>query len=273
MCGSILTACIVLYNSDISVTSQTIDTYLSTDIPKYLILFDNASKNDILSRLRQKYAGNSNIFFLASEKNIGFGAGHNVAFARICHILDIGDNSRHYHLILNPDVIIHDKCLEKMIHHLEANHNIGLLVPKILNQDGSIQKLNKRYPTIFDLFVRRFVPKFMSKWRFFRDRDDYYTMTSMNYDTIHHLEFASGCFMLFGADIFRKLGGFDERFFLYMEDADISLRANHLSEVVFYPDSVITHLWARESHKSLYMTMIAIKSAILYFNKHGWKWI
>lgn len=97
--------------------------------------------------------------------------------------------------------------------------------------------------------------------------DYYYEMRDTGYNKIMEVPLLSGCFMFLRTDIFVKVNGFDERFFMYMEDFDLCRRIEEISKVVFYPETEIVHNHARESHKNLKMTLEHTKSAIKYFIK------
>jgi len=85
-----------------------------------------------------------------------------------------------------------------------------------------IQGLNKRYPTLWDLFLRRFIPKRLQK--IFRRRMDYYEMRDFGCSREYDVPFLSGAFMLCRSDLLKQLGGFDPRYFLHFEDADLCRR-------------------------------------------------
>lgn len=76
--------------------------------------------------------------------------------------------------------------------------------------------------------------------------------------------------MFFRTSELKRLGGFDERYFMYFEDADISRRFYQNSDIVYYPKVSVVHLAHRESHKNVKLLRIHLKSAIQYFNKWGW---
>lgn len=79
--------------------------------------------------------------------------------------------------------------------------------------------------------------------------------------------------MLFRKSVLSRVGYFDEKFFMYLEDADITTRVNKISKAIYFPDAAVTHVWARGSHNSLKLTLITISSAIYFFKKWGWRWI
>jgi len=198
-------------------------------------------------------------------KNVGYGTAHNWAIRNSV--------KSKYHLVMNPDVIVHPGALEKLVGYMEQNNEVGLISPKILNEDGSIQYLNKRLPTVFDLFARRFLPSFAQKINFIRKRMNYYIMLDKSYDDIQEVPYITGCFMLFRKAVLDKVGGFDENFFMYLEEADITRRINNAGyKSIYYPYASVTHKWARGSHNSIRLTYVTIKSAFYYFNKWGWRW-
>jgi GT2 family glycosyltransferase len=194
-------------------------------------------------------------------ENVGYGRGHNWAI--------FNAPGSKYHLILNPDVTIPPQTINLLVTFMEKNPDVGLVCPKVLNNDGSTQFLNKRYPTLFDLFLRRFVPK--SFHHLTQHRLDQYEMRDIVYDNICYVECISGCFMFCRTEVLKSVGGFDDRYFMFFEDFDLSRKIQESGyRTVYYPHATVTHLWERASHKSLKMTMVHIQSAFKYFNKWGW---
>jgi len=98
-------------------------------------------------------------------------------------------------------------------------------------------------------------------------------MRDVGYERSYDVPFVSGAFMFCRTQVLRELGGFDEGFFLYFEDADLSLRVqNHGCRTVYFPEVSVTHTWERMAHKSLHGGWMFLKSAYLYFHKWGFKW-
>ncbi|MGE5633325.1 MAG: glycosyltransferase family 2 protein [Caulobacteraceae bacterium] len=196
------------------------------------------------------------ITLIQNSKNIGFGAAHN----QVLGMLD----SR-YHLVVNPDITIVNDCIAEMAAYMDKHPDIGLLSPLIKYPDGRIQYLCKRNPTFWDLFIRLAFPRSFTK------RRHYFEMRETGYDKEFEIEYATGCFMLFRTETFKRINGFDENFFLYLEDADITRRVNQISKTVFYPYNYVVHEWQRGSHKSLKLALVNIKSAAYYFRKWGFR--
>ena len=250
-----LTATIVTFNSDFNKLAKTVETFNKCTLSKDLIIHDNSSDPDYREKLN-----NLHITKVLDGPNKGFGYGHNRAFEQCVE--------SKYHLILNPDVEIPEGTLEKMIQFMELNPDVGLTSPKILNPDGSIQMLNKRDPSFFNLFARRFLPKSLQDWMPVKKRMDFYIMKDKGYESNYEVPYLSGCFMLFRTEIFKKLQGFDEKFFMYLEDADITRRSRLVCKCMYFSETSIIHHWERGSYNSWKLTWISIKSSFYYF----WKW-
>lgn len=257
-----IAASIVTYNSPMRDVVLAAKTYLACNMPVHLTIVDNNSSEGYLESLQEQLSAR----FIRSDINKGFGYGHNIGLKN--------SPPCDYYLVLNPDIEIPSNTLEKLAEFMDANPNVGLVSPKILNEDGSIQHLNKRLPTLFDLFARRFFPSSLQNLTFIKERMDSYIMLDKGYDEIHEVPYITGCFMLFRKSILDKIGGFDEGFFMYLEEADMTRRVNLIgAKSTYYPYASVTHRWARGSHRSLRLTWINIKSAFYYFNKWGWKLI
>ena len=187
---------IVTHNSEkhIGKLLDSLHTYLSdSDLSIYVV--DNASTDNTLRIIQEK---NYNIQVLSNPRNIGFGAGHNIVISQI--------HSK-YHFCINPDIYIDTDVIGEMGKYLDQNEDVGLVVPKIVYPDGTIQVLPKRTPNIMALISRRINIKPLRKYR------EKYEMLEFDNNSIFDIEFASGCFMAIRTDILKKVGGFDERFF------------------------------------------------------------
>lgn len=252
-----LSASLVLYQNDPHIVHRAVTSLLSTPLNIKLAIIDNSPLPELSSVFSDF---NVNYHFNCS-KNIGFGRAHNFALRKLV--------TCDYHLVMNPDVYFESNVLPEMIQYLEEHQNIGLISPKICFPNGEIQYLCKRYPSVLLLFARRFLPR----WLQFplKKRMDWYEMRETGYDKIMNVSYLSGCFMLFRRKHLDEIGYFDENIFMYLEDADITLRMSKKYRAIFYPYVQIFHYWAKGSHKSVKLGLITIRSAIYLFNKHGWK--
>lgn len=253
-----ITSSIVLFKNDRAVLRQAIDSFLNTSLRVRLYLVDN-SPTDCLKDLIQ----DSRVEYIYNNKNLGFGVAHNTIIVKVLKISK-------YHLILNPDVYYANGMLEKMFNFLECNNKFGHLMPKVLYPDGTMQYLCKHNPTFFDLFARRFLPKFVSKY--FKKRMEMYEFRDHSYnEIIENVPFLSGCFMLVRTSVFEEVGGFDEKIFMYVEDADLSRRILTKFNNIYFPDAVIFHHFGKGSHKKLSLTLHSIYGAFVYFRNWNFK--
>lgn len=251
-----LSFAIVTYNNS-KIIAKTIKSVIENIPEEYAYTFyiiDNNSTDDTIDVVK-RISGNIEVIKL-SENN-GFGYGHNIALKYI---------DTNYHFVVNPDISVESKDeIRKIISYMDDNPDVGMVSPLILNDDHTIQYLCKRNPTVFDMLIRRLSPNL------FKNRQDKYMLLDTGYNKIMQIDYASGCFMVFDTELFKKLKGFDDSFFMYLEDADITRRVNQVSKAVFYPFSQVIHSWERGGHKSIKLAWITIKSMVIYFKKWGWK--
>jgi GT2 family glycosyltransferase len=116
--------------------------------------------------------------------------------------------------------------------------------------------------------MRRFIPGFLKSR--LQLRLDQYELKHKNYDEIMEVPNLSGCFMFLRMDVLRIVGLFDESFFMYLEDTDLSRRINLQFQTIYYPKVSIIHQYEKGSYKSLKLLKYHIVSAFRYFNKYGW---
>ena len=253
-----ITSCIVLYKNDISILRESIDSFLDTKLNVILFLIDN-SPTDLLNSIiidpRVKYFHN--------PSNPGFGASHNIAIKEAIKI------NSDFHLVLNPDIYFETGVLEKLCDFMEKNLDIGHLMPKITYPNGDLQYLCKKNPTFFDLFFRSFAPTFLKKM--LRKRMDIYEYKNHDYEKIiYNIPYLSGCFMFLRTKTLKNVGFFDDKIFMYLEDADLTRRFMEISQTVYYPLVKVNHHFAKLTHKQFKYKWITIQSAFIYFNKWGW---
>jgi GT2 family glycosyltransferase len=247
---------IVLYKNDRSV-SKTIADFLNTSLPVKLFLVDN-SPTDKLKAGLANFIEDERVEYIFNNANIGFGAAHNIAIRKIY-------NFSGYHLVLNPDVSFGTEVLESLFKYCEKNNDVGLVLPKVVYPDGQLQYVCKLLPAPADLIFRRFLPE-----KFARKRIERFEMRSMGYDREIEVPYLSGCFMFLRTEALKKVGLFDERFFMYPEDIDLTRRIYKEYKTMFYPNVKIVHTHGRESYKSASLLYIHITNMIKYFNKWGW---
>lgn len=246
----------MVYNSKPVDLLPLINSIQQINLPVKLIVSDNSATNQL-----QHFVEENNGHYLFNIANLGYGKAHNKA-------IQFAQNLAPYHLVVNPDVEINKGCIEKAITYLNQHPNIGLLMPKVLYPDGQIQHLCKLLPTPFDLIFRRFVPKSLAQ--LFKNKLEQYELKNKDYLKPMHLNNLSGCFMLIPHQVFLKVGLFDENFFMYLEDTDLSRRISNEFDAIYLPQISIIHHYEKGSYKNKKLLAYHIKSAIFYFSKWGW---
>jgi GT2 family glycosyltransferase len=251
-----LSASIVVYKNSAEVLTKTISSFLSSTSDSKLYIVDN-SPTDALRSI----VNDPRIVYRFNNKNVGFGAGHNTVMREILK------DSR-YHVILNPDVYFSERVLATLYSFMEQHPEIGQVMPKVLYPDGRLQPLCKLLPTPKTLIKRRFLNFYTSSL----EKENYrYELRFSGYDKIMDVPFLSGCFMFLRTEVLQKVGLFDEQFFLYTEDTDLSRRIHKHYRTVYYPQVTIYHHYQRGSYRNVWLMWCNINSAIRYFNKWGWK--
>jgi len=251
-----ISASLVLYDTPDEQLDILLHCLEKSSLRPYLHIVDNSPS----PRPRTSF-GKPWIQYTATGRNVGYGAGHNVALRKVLE-------TSTFHFILNPDVRFDETELEKMVAFADSNPRIGLVMPKIIYPDGSLQHLCKLIPTPGDLLLRRLpIPLLRDAMRHRMDR---FEMRFSGYDQVMEVPVLSGCFMLLRTEALSKVGLFDERFVMYLEDFDLSRRIHEQYRTVFYPGALVTHDHAKYSYRSLRGLQMHTRSAIKYFNKWGW---
>jgi GT2 family glycosyltransferase len=247
-----ITASIVLYNSDAKQIEQIVSKF-SQFISIFLI--DN-SPTIALSYLANK----SHVIYISNPINTGFGSAHNIAINKS---INLGSK---YHFILNPDVTFESEIIDHMVHVINEDSSIGMIMPQILNIDGTIQSLPKLLPSPFSIIFRKLKnPRF-----FFNDFINYYELRNIPKDIVYNTPIISGCFTLLNLSAITDVGMYDDKYFMYFEDWDLSRRVHQKYKTLYYPKISIVHGYESGANKSFKLFIIYIKSAIHYFNKWGW---
>ena len=204
------------------------------------------------------------VLFLTNKTNPGYGRAVNQAVRMLS---DLGRLPA-FVGALNTDLAWSLGTFRRILEWLKDNNDIVLAVPRLINPRGELQKLCKQNPTILGLLSRRFIPAYL-KFPWLSRYDDWFIMADADYNQIMDVPYLSGCCMLFRTAPFVKVGGFDERFFLYLEDADLTRALQREGRTVHYPLSSVVHHWGRGNHSSKKLTLVNLHSAWIYFRKWG----
>ncbi len=229
-------------------------------------IVDNASAEPYRVRLRallRKMEGGEQlrIEVIESPANLGYGGGHNLALS------DVGD----YHLVLNPDVHLASEALVAGVARLAGDPGLVLLSPLATGSDGSREYLCKRHPSVLVLLLRAFAPTL--GWRLWPERMADYQMSDCCKEGEEvEVPLVSGCFMLIRGSALRQVGGFDERYFLYFEDFDLSRRLAAHGRLLYYPGMRIVHHGGYAARKGLRHLTLFVRNGVRFFNQYGWRW-
>ena len=241
---------IVLYQHTQAEIQPILEKLLTTPSTQKIILVDN-SGCDWANRLNHP-----KIHYIKSPNNGGFGYGHNQAIQAFA-------NQSKLFLICNPDIEFDSTELEKLI-QIAKYRPEALFSPKILYPDNTNQYGQRLLPTPLNLFARRFLPALADKL------DANYLLKNANFSTPTAIPALSGCFMLFKSEALLALGGFDERYFMYMEDLDLTRSIHKFYKTIFYPNVSVFHGYRSESRINKNLLIALIVSSFKYYNKYGW---
>jgi GT2 family glycosyltransferase len=251
-----ITASVVLYKTSDAQLVRLYDCLSRSSLRPHLYVIDNSPQATKLPFELQPW-----VTYLRAETNLGYGGGHNVALRRIL-------DSSEFHFVLNPDIFFDSRELEKMIDFMKQHDDVGQLMPKVIYPDGSLQYLCKLLPTPADLIFRRFmIGPFR---RLAGQQNERFELRFTGYDREMEVPYLSGCFMLFRTSALRQIGLFDERFFMYPEDIDITRRVNARFRTLYFPGATIVHDHGKESYRTFGALWIHMLNMAKYFNKWGW---
>ncbi len=247
-----LNASIVLYNHSLSEIQQLILTLRANSLVSEIYLVDNSNTpNQDFEHLPVTYIFNG--------KNLGYGKAHNIAIRKTI------EKKIPYHLVINPDIELRSEVLSELLDYMEKHPDVGHIMPKVLYPNGDIQYLCKLLPKPSDLIFRRFLPKSWCK-----KSKAKFELQHSGYNQIMEVPYLSGCFMLLRTQVLEEVGLFDERFFMYPEDIDLTRRIHRKYKTIFFPNVSIIHHHEQASYKNRKMLFIHLSNLVKYFNKWGW---
>lgn len=232
--------------------------YQMTDVnfTHEVVLVDNCSTDGTVEFVKENYP---DVRLYVNSKIQGFAYNNNYGAS-----LSNGE----YVFICNPDVVLLDNSLEKLLSYSKNNPQSAIVCPQLLNTDHTYQASVRKFHSFKILF-----------WRFFTKGNDNasnktiddYLLKNFNKNLIQHVDWAMGAAMVIKKELYLKLNGFDEKFFLYVEDEDICLRAwQNGYKVTYYPEATMIHDHQRSSSKKLNkLTWFHFKSFVYFILKHN----
>jgi len=249
---------IVLYKTDADELNNILNILGDHEIITNIILIDNSPNNDLEEIITKNKL--NKIMYYFSGKNLGYGAGHNIGIRVSIK------NKIKYHLIINSDITFNINEIGKLVEFIDDNDSIALVSPKIVNYQNNLQYSCKKIPKPIDLLCRLILPKAK-----FTEKNNFkFEMRNLNYDQIIYAPYFSGCFMLVRTKSIEDIGLFDEQFFMYPEDIDITRRLAEKFLTVYNPILTIKHEHRKASYKNIKMLIIHMYNIYKYFNKWGW---
>lgn len=196
------------------------------------------------------------------HKNNGFGGGNNFGAAKA---------KGKYLFFLNPDTLLKPGCLQKLVGYLEENDGVGIVAPTLLDTNGKRYELqgSKILTPLLAITTQSIFSKFIPNSLFF----NYFWMINHRRDKVRHVEVVPGSAFVISSDLFRKLKGFDQNFFLYFEEFDLCKRVRDLNKkIVMLAEVKVIHHWGRSTESLKNNNQYFQHSRKYYLQKHfGWR--
>ena len=252
-----ITASVVTYKTDRNELIAILDTLAASGIERIYVI-DN-SPTDALSNVIDSHPQALLIEYTPRHDNPGYGAAHNIALRKAI------DSSVDYHLVVNSDIMFDRDVIGKIARFMETHPDVGQLQPRIINPDGTEQYTTRLLPTPFDVFGRRFLPS-----AFTGNLNRRYLLKARTPGKPLNIPYHQGSFMFLRISALKKVGLFDERYFMYPEDIDLTRRMHELYVTLYWPEVTVVHDHRASSYHNIKMTWVHIRNMIRYFNKWGW---
>ena len=238
---------------------RSLEEHTDAKLRKHIYVIDNAASSDGTSRALTALADSyPDVTYHAANKNLGYGRANNLVLPYLC--------SR-YHVIMNPDVLLKEDSLSLLFDFMEADPSCVMAIPRLVGERGTILPVYRKDPTVLDLFARRFAPHLL------RRRTASHGLSGKDYSQPFEVPFAQGSFLIVRTDALKAEHGFDDRFFMYMEDADLCRRMRKRGTLLYTPATTVVHSWRQGSKRNLRLFIIHVRSIWQYFDKWGFQWL
>jgi GT2 family glycosyltransferase len=219
-----------------------------------VIVVDNASTDGSVEHLQQAFPS---VRIVRNPRNRGFAASNNAGI-RAAQGACV--------LLLNPDTVVHDRAITRVMDHLAQTSGAGIAGCLLRLQDGSVQQSLRSFPSLWDVFVEAsFLYLVFPRTHLFGR----YYMTDFDYRTPRQVDWLCGAFFLIRREVIDRIGVLDEQFFMYTEEVDYCLRARNAGFATwFFPDAEVTHLWGGMNAVNKRVLVWTHGSQMLYLDKH-----
>lgn len=252
---TVTTVSVVLYKNSFEEVSKLISSFSKSRIEKIFII-DNSPSDE----LKNISTIDSRIAYIHNPRNPGFGATHNLAIKKSI------ESGAAYHFIVNPDIYFIEDVTGQMVDYMQKNKDVGMMMPQILNVDDTVQHMPKLLPSLFTIFLRKF-----KKPHFYYEKFiNLYELRFVEKDKIYNAPILSGCFTLLNLKAVQEIGLYDDKYFMYFEDWDLSRRMHQQYKTIYFPKVTVHHVYHSGANKNIRLFKIFLNSAFTYFNKWGW---
>jgi len=222
-----------------------------------IIVIDNASSDGTADAVRQ---GFPDVKLVESATNLGFARGNNVG-------LELSNGK--YICLINPDVVVGQECISRMVNYMEQHPDIGMLGPRIVGRDGETQRSCMRTPSLWNQLCRTLgLDSLVKHSRLFGG----YLMTDFRHDALRDVDVINGCFWMVRRDALLNVGNLDPRFWMYSDDVDWCSRFRQAGwRIVFFPEADAVHYGGGSSQVAPVFCYVEMQRANLqYWRKyHG----
>lgn len=260
-----LSIIVVNYNTG-QLTASCVKNILQKNLPfsHEIIVVDNASADDSVSLLQSDFP---EIKVIGNKQNLGLARAVNIG---------IKQAAGQYVLVLNPDIVVIDDAIEKLVNYMEQNSDVGVAGGKLLSPNGKLQYSSYRFYKPMTILYRRTRLGNTEKGK---KEVNQFLMKDYDHSQITDVDWLMGACLLIRAKALKQVGGMDERFFLYFEDVDWCRRFWEKGwRVVYMPKANFSHYHQRSSETNGLWSLISnrvvrehIRSAIKYFWKYRGK--
>jgi GT2 family glycosyltransferase len=220
-----------------------------------VIVVDNASSDGSADMVERDFPG---VKLVRSSQNLGFPGGNNLGYRHA---------GGRYFLLLNSDTVVPKGTFTALVEYADTDPRAGLIGPRVLNPDGTLQMSCRRFPSLgAGLFRNTPLGRLFPNNRFTRD----YLMTDFKHDEVCEVDWLSGCALMARREMIEQVGLLDETFFMYCEDVDWAYRARAAGwRNLYVPSASLIHEIGRSTDKAVNRMIIQFhRSMYHFFLKH-----
>ena len=220
-----------------------------------IIIDNNSTDNSIASVI----ADFPQVNLIRNKQNFGFAKANNQG-------LEIAQGN--YYVLLNPDTLVLPGSIDLMIEFMEKDKKIGILGPKLMDQDYKFQDSCKKFPSRIGEFLQNtFLDKILPVFLRYKLSDDYLTR-----DWPLEVNLVTGACLVIKKSVIDDIGSFDTNFFLYYEEVDLCYRAQKSGwKIFFFPEAKVIHYGGKSTEKNLTASLTEAFNSKIYFLKKHYK--